>query len=47
MLLAPMLGRPATMMPFVDLLVLLLFIGVVLFALQASGLWDRVIAYHV
>lgn len=46
LLIAPMLGRPATVMPIMDLIVLLLFIGIVLFALQASGLWDKLIVVH-
>ncbi len=41
LLLAPALGRRMPMIPLVDLLVLLLLIGIVIFALQSSGLWDK------
>jgi hypothetical protein len=47
LLLAPLIGRPASMMPIMDLLVLLIIIGIVLFALNASGLWERIVGPRV
>ncbi|MGC2310141.1 MAG: hypothetical protein WA432_00795 [Candidatus Babeliaceae bacterium] len=46
LLLAPILGRPASMMPFMDLLIVLIFVGIVIFALQASGLWEKIVSYR-
>ena len=42
-LISPAIGRPMPMMPVMDLIFLLIFIGIIIFALQASGLWDRVL----
>lgn len=43
LLISPAIGRPMPMLPIMDLIFLLVFIGIIIFALQASGIWDKVI----